>query len=98
MAAFGCALAVVGSGGGQPARWPAKVSPAVQGRELRLATPTPTPTASPLAVLPAAAGPGAPARPRVAVSAGPRTGAPRIAAQRQTAAVAPVTPAAPAAP
>src|SRR4051794_8470386 len=90
MGAFGCALAVVGSGGGEPARWPAKAGTAGLGRDLRLSAPAPTPTRRPLAALPdvapapVVAPPPAARRHVVAVPA-----APRIAAQRQTVAVAP---------
>src|SRR4051812_29267494 len=87
--AFGCALAVVGSGGGEPARWPAKVGTAAQGRDLRLIEAAPTLTRLPFAALPVAAPATAVATPVTAarrrVAAVPT--APRIAVQRQTAAV-----------
>src|SRR5947199_5578019 len=70
MGAFGCALAVVGSGGGEPARWPAKVGTAAQGGDLRLSAPAPTPTQHPLAALPAVAP--APAAAVRAVAGAPR--------------------------
>src|SRR5437763_4682777 len=96
MGAFGCALAVVGSGGGGPVPWPEQTGAAAQGGALRLVRGAPTPTAQPLAVLPVPA-PGGAAAPAVAArphAAAPRTArAPRIAAQRETTAVPPLSPA-----
>src|SRR3954454_15517747 len=95
MGAFGCAIAVVGSGGAEPARWPAKVSTALPDHHLRLIAPAATPTRQPLAALPAVAPVAAAAAP-LAMARTHALAAPaalRIASQRQTAAAAPPTPA-----
>src|SRR5436305_2120558 len=91
MGAFGCALAVIGSGGGEPSRWPARVSTAIPGHQLRLIAPAPTPTQQPLAALGAVAPVAAVAAPvaTARTHAVPAPAAPRIASERQTAALAP---------